>query len=763
MFLSILLFFLAALLAPVISKIIKKGAGYFWAVVVLIPFSFYLSKYNLIKSGETLSSSFNWVPTLDINLAFHLDGLSLLFVLLISGIGSLIFIYSNGYMKDEEKQGRFYCQMLIFAGAMIGLVMADNLLVLFAFWELTSISSFLLIGFQHKDAKARSAALQALLITEFGGLCLLAGFIFIGNIGGSYEITELLAKQNTLTNHPFYFPLLLLILIGAFTKSAQFPFHFWLPAAMKAPTPVSAYLHSAAMVNAGIYLLARLNPVLGNTGEWLNMMMLFGGITAVIGAYFSLTQKNLKAILAYTTISALGILIMLLGVGSYLAVKAAFTYLVIHAFYKATLFMVAGTIDKKTGTRDLDKLGNLKEKIPIITVVAFLALLSMAGLPPMMGYIGKEFIYEAAKQASGVAGYVITFSIIANVFMMAISIIFGYEVFFRKKQGYKKIKKPGFDFWFGPAILALLSLVLVFFSKPVEPLLEHALASVKAAHVEVDLKLWHGFNIVFFLSLATIIFGFLLFAGRKIILPFLEKINSRVITINLSAAFENFIGLLLSFAKKNTRFFQHGYYRFYLMVIFVLTAALVWYQLFSTWTWQFLQNLSPISIYALSIAVMIIIAAVSVIFTKSRLAAIITMGVVGYGLALIYLLYGAVDVAITQILVETLTLVLFVFIFHNLPPFIKRLSTFSKIRDGVIALAVGGFMTALVLKSDYLRLNQPVSKYIAENSYTEASGRNIVNVILVDFRAFDTLGETMVIVIASLGIYALLKFKKKRT
>ena len=763
MLISVLTIFLAALFVPLLGKILKKGIGTILAALPLVLFFYFLSFYSVIKNEEVVHSSWQWVSSLNIHLSFYLDGLSLLFSLIILGIGVLVLIYSNGYMQSDEHKSRFYSFLLVFMGAMLGLVLSANLITLYVCWELTSISSFLLIGFHHHQKKTRSAALQALIITEFGGLSLLAGFILLGKASGTYELTELLANPESLTQHSLYLPLLILILIGAFTKSAQFPFHFWLPMAMKAPTPVSAYLHSAAMVNAGIYLLARLNPVLGNTNEWQNIITLFGAATMLVGAYLSLTQKDLKAILAYVTISALGILVMLIGIGTFLSVKAALTYLIVHALYKATLFMVAGSIDKKTGTRNIDQLGGLYKRMPLTTAIALLALLSMAGLPPMLGYISKEFIYQAGERAPGVSEYVLAFSVLSNVFMVAISITFAYKVFFKKEeQPRHQVKEAGITMWIGPAILAVLSLVLALFSKPLEPLMEFALAAVKAIPVEVELKLWHGFNVVFLLSILTIISGILLFLARASILPFLARINNILFHIEFSSVFNQQVDQFLSFTKKNTRFFQHGYYRFYLMAVFVVTALLLWYQLYNTWSWLFLENVSPVSYYTTLIAIIIAVAAIVVIFTRSRLIAIIIMGVIGFGIALIYAIFGAIDLAITQFIVETLTLVLFVMVFHKLPQFTQHLSRTSKIRDAVIALSVGGFMAGLILKSDHLSLSYPISNYIAENSFQEAHGKNIVNVILVDFRAFDTLGEVMVLAVASLGIFSLLKLKNRK-
>ncbi|UII30595.1 DUF4040 domain-containing protein [Fulvivirga ulvae] len=763
MLLSISSIFLGAALASFIARKFTKNVGILLAIIPLSSLGYFLSLYEKVRHGKVFTTFSPWVDALNINLSFYLDGLSMLFTLLILGIGVLVLVYSNGYMRHHDGKSKFYSYMMLFMGAMLGLVLAGNLITLYVFWELTGITSFLLIGLKHTQKAARAAALQALLVTELGGLALLTGFIIIGNISGSYEISELLTGHEALTNSPLYTPLLLLVLLGAFTKSAQFPFHFWLPSAMKAPTPVSAYLHSAAMVNAGIYLLARLNPVLGNTEMWQNVVTFFGGITMLAGAYLSLTQKDLKAILAYVTISALGILMMLIGIGTFLSVKAALLYLVVHALYKATLFMVAGTIDEKTGTRHIDQLGGLWSKMPVTMAISVLALLSMAGLPPMLGYISKEFIYEAGQQAPGVSGYVLVFSILANAFMVAVSILFGYKIFFKKKSWTKPIYEAGYTFWAGPALLAALSLILALFPQPLEPLLEASVGAVKATPIRVDLKLWHGFNVVFILSLVTVAIGISLFWSRKLALPLFEKLNKRLFYIDLAHVFNKTIDYLITIAKKNTSFFQHGYYRIYIMVIFIVASALVWYQLYSTWTWQFTADLSPVSYYALAIIIIICIAGIAVAVSRSRLAAIITIGVAGFGIALLYIIYGAIDLAITQIFVEVLTLVLFIMVFHKLPVFSKHLSRTSKARDAFIASTVGILMAALVIKADHLNLSYPVSNYIAQNSFKEGHGRNIVNVILVDFRAFDTLGEVLVISIASLGIFSLLKIKKSKT
>ena len=424
-------FFLSLTIFTVSSKVLKYKAIAL-AIVQLGFFIYFASKISIIANGEIITSEVNWIPEIGLNLSFVLNGLSLAFALLITGIGSLVFLYAGAYMKGYSNTDRFYFFLFLFSGAMLGLVLSGNLIQLFVFWELTSVLSFLLISFFHEKDSARKAAFQSFFITGFGGLILLTGIIFIGSIVHSYSYIDWIAQSDIIKESRFYLPGLILILIGAFTKSAQFPFHFWLPGAMQAPTPVSSYLHSATMVKAGFFILILLNPVLGGTIEWTYIIPLFGVVTMLVGSYFAITQTDLKGILAYTTISALGILILLVGIDTVLSIKAAILFLFIHAFYKATLFMIAGFIDKKTGTRELSKLGGLIRQMPFTFVIALLALLSMAGLPPMLGFLGKELIYEAKIQSPGIASLVLILGVTSNILMIAVSLFFLKKVFLGK-------------------------------------------------------------------------------------------------------------------------------------------------------------------------------------------------------------------------------------------------------------------------------------------------------------------------------------------
>ncbi len=763
MLLLIFLLLAGALMAPIIDHFFKRNTGIILSFLPLAAIVYFLSKITGVIEDETFTASLPWIPLLNIDLNFFLDGLSLLFSLLVVGIGFLILIYTNGYMKGHENTGKFYGFMLFFMASMLGLVLSGHLIGIYLFWELTSISSFLLIGFEHEKKEARSAALQALLVTTFGSLAMLAGFIIIGNIGGSYLLTSLFEKREIITSDSLYTPALILILLGIFTKSAQFPFHFWLPSAMAAPTPVSAYLHSAAMVNAGIYLLFRLNPVIGETILWHDIIVIFGAATMFTGAYFSLTQKDLKRILAYTTVSSLGLMTLLLGTGLLLSVKAAMVYLVVHALYKASLFMVAGIIDKKTGTRDIYQLSGLRKKMPITTVISILVLISMAGLPPMLGYISKEFIYEAKIQAPGIGAFVLILGVITNIFMFAISAIIAYRLFLGKKLlSPKPPEEPGISFLLGPGILAILSFILVISPTKFEFLIEFALAAVKVVHVDIHLTLWHGFTPIFWLSLVTIISGLIVFFTRKYILSFFVKLNSLLFYLELSHIFSLFIDKLLKFAKKNTDVIQHGYHRRYLISVFIVSAVFLWYEFFLHWDPGLLEDISSPSLALTGIIFVSVIAAVITVLTNSKITAIVTMGVIGYGIAAIFFIHGAIDLAINMILTDTFIIVLFVLVVYKLPEFAIFSSRKTRIRDSIVAISVGGFMASLALAISRSSHDNKLSEYFIENSLSRGHGKNVVNVILVDFRALDTLGEVFVLGAAALSVLGLLKFAFNR-
>ncbi len=763
LYLPIVAILVAGFVAPFLERFFKGKIGWALSILPFASFIHYLFLSRVIGAGETIYREVLWIPSLGINFSFYLDGLSLLFLLLVTGIGTLILIYSGYYMQKYALKDRFYMYLLIFMAAMMGLVLTGNLVTMFLFWELTSISSFMLIGFFHEKDESRFASLQALLITTFGGLALITGIILINSITGSFELTYLLSNPEMLKSSPLYLAVLLLIAAGAFTKSAQFPFHFWLPGAMAGPSPVSAFLHSATMVKAGVYLLMRLSPVLGGTPEWKILLTVTGVVTMFVGAYFSLTQTDLKRILAYTTVSALGTLILMVGIDTEPSIKAAIIFLVVHSLYKGSLFMVAGAIDKTTGTRDMNLLGGLSKTMPYTTIVALLALFSMAGLPPMIGFIGKELIYEAQEAVPEAASFLLVMGILSNIMLVAVSGIFAWRVFFGAPGNMpNKPKETAMNLWLGPAVLALLSLALAFFPNYfVMNIAGPAVKAILAKDVYLKLALWHGFNLILLYSFITVLLGFMIFIFRNKVIPVFLSINKFIIRFRFTEVYQQFLNFFLVFTKKNTGIIQSGKQRLYLIIIFLASSALVWFALFRAEFWSIEFQFSPLSYYAVGISLLMIAAIIITVFTKSRVTAIISMGVVGFGVALVFLFYSAVDLAITQILVDTLIVILFVMVIYHLPRFRVFSNRASKIRDGLIALIFGGFMTGVALMSNQMNFSSSISSYFNENSLTMAHGRNIVNVILVDFRALDTMGEITVLAIAALGVYTLITLKLK--
>ena len=760
MLVAVLSGFAASLAAPWLYRIGRGAAGWLLAVLPFGLMLYFASFLPAIAAGEVFIFSHNWVPSLGIRLSFLIDGLSLLFALLISGIGALVIIYASSYLAGHPHLGRFYTYILMFMASMLGLVLADNMVALFVFWELTSISSYFLIGFDHNRESARAAALQALLVTGVGGLALLAGVLLLGQAGGSLEISTLSGNGELVRTDPLYLPIVLLVLAGAFTKSAQVPFHFWLPSAMEAPTPVSAYLHSATMVKAGVYLLARLSPVLGGTELWLHTLSAVGAVTMVTGAYLALRQTDSKLILAYLTVSALGILILFLGIGTTQAIAAAMVFLLGHALYKGALFLVSGIVDHETGTRDVNKLGGLRATMPITATAAGLAALSLAALPPTLGFIGKEMLLEATL-AANVAGLILTVALVfASAIFVATAGIVGVRPFFGKKAtNPKQPHEAPPNLWLAPILLSALGILFAAMPSVLEDsLLRPAAEAIAREPVTLDLALWHGLNLPLALSVVSLGFGLAIYAGLKPVLYALSRpqIASR-------SGPQHWYGLILAglnvLAQRQTQLLQSGYLRYYLIIIIVTTLGLAGSKLFiGIGSASFTPN-SGARFYEWLVAGLILLAAFAAVVSRSRLGAVAALGVVGYGVAVIFVFFGAPDLAMTQFMIETLTVILFVLVFYHLPRFAILSDRFAVARDALLALAVGGLITAIVSIGSGIQLYPKISQYFIDNSLPLAHGRNIVNVILVDFRGFDTLGEITVLAVASIGVYALLKLK----
>ena len=765
MLLSILAGFVAAAVAPIAHRLLRDRAGWVVAAVPAAIFAYFANFLGGLPEGG-YRTGFAWAPSFGLGLSFRVDGLSLLFALLISGVGAIVMVYAGGYLRGDPRLGRLYALLLAFMGSMLGVVLSDNLLAVFVFWELTSITSYLLIGFDHERPAARYAALQALLITGGGGLVLMVGVLLMGlaaqDLGMSgdaaFSISGLVDADVRLQDHPLYLGMLGLVLVGALTKSAQFPFHFWLPGAMEAPTPVSAYLHSATMVKAGVYLLARLSPLLGGTPAWEWSLVVVGSVTMLVGSLVAVKAIDLKQILAYSTVSALGLLVMLIGLGNAAAVAAAMGFLLAHAIYKGALFLVAGAIDHGAGTRDVGLLSGLGRKMPITMVAAGCAALSMAALPPFIGFLAKEQVYAATTQ--GLAPVAVTaLTIVASALFIVIAAMVGVRPFVgRPTAAAETAHEVSPSIWIGPVLLAATGLVLALVPSTIDlPLLAPATWAILNAVEPAGLKLalWHGVNLPLQLSLLTLALGVVLFFVRGSLAALLRRFDWG----GSAAVYDASLRGMLWVSTGVTQFLQSGFLRYYIITLFGSLVAVVGYTAFVHEGQRLALPVLDVSLPELAVCLLIPFACWATLRTTSRISAIVALGVVGYSMALLFVLYGAPDLAMTQFLVETLTVVLFVFAFYRLPRERTIPRRRARLRDGLLAVSVGGLMAGLVLLTTIDQPLREVSHYYTEHAVPDAHGRNIVNVILVDFRALDTLGEITVLALAAAGVYSLIKLR----
>ena len=753
---------LGALLVPWLARKSGRALGLICAAIPALIFAYLL--YLLVQlddSSAAVLDSVAWASTLGLDIDLRFDGLSIAFGLLISGIGALICLYANTYFHGKPQRSRFLCYLLLFMSAMLGVVFADNIIVLFVFWELTSIASYLLISFDQHKQQARDAALQALLTTGAGALALLAGLILLGNAAGSYRISDIISTPG-LTDHAHYTAIMILVLAGSATKSAQFPFHFWLPNAMAAPTPASAYLHSSTMVKAGIYLLARLNPALGGTDFWFYALVSFGGATMLVAGWLALRQTELKPILAYSTVLALGMLVLCLGVGTPLAIKAFKVFLFVHAFYKAALFMIAGNLIHETGITRFEELRGLRKIMPYTAAGALVAALSMAGLPPLLGFVGKESVYEALLYAPAGTTILVAVAVLANVVNVYVAVVVGILPFWRKNEAKALASHDtSMGMWIGPGVLGVFGLVSGLFPGLMgKVILAPGIGTVLGEDLDVKLKLWHGVNTAFLLSLATLFLGMVLIALRFPWRRFASLFNP-LDKIGPQSGYQGVLNSMLSIADYQTRFLQHGYLRYYLLVVVVCLICAVAGALQFPMTYGDFEHMD-LSAHELITVILIALAAFAMTRVKSRFAALACLGVVGYGIALLYVYYGAPDLAKTQIVVESLTVVFFALLAAKMPDYRAFTSVAVRRRDAVIAALAGTLMGILVYTTLASNQTQPIANYYRENSLPLAHGKNVVNVILVDFRALDTLAEITVLAVAAFGAAALLRIRKGR-
>lgn len=781
--------FLLAILIPLLYKKIRSvHTGWFVLPLPLLLFIYLIRQIPLIKSGANIQETLYWIPTLNINFEVILDGLSLLFALLITGIGTLVILYSIFYLaKEKEKLHNFYVYLLLFMGAMLGVVLSDNLVVLYTFWEFTSLSSFLLIGYWYHRERSRYGAQKSMLITVFGGLSMLGGIVLLYAMGGTFSVRALIGQADILVDHPLFIASMILILLGAFTKSAQFPFHIWLPDAMEAPTPVSAYLHSATMVKAGIYLVARLSPIYAVSSIWFWLVAGIGLITLIWGSFSAVKQTDLKGILAYSTISQLGLIMSLLGIGAaalhfpqvddniYIAATvAAIFHLINHATFKGSLFMVVGIVDHETGTRDIRKLGGLMSLMPITFTIALIGTFSMAGLPPFNGFLSKEMFFISMLsvlsldifnlQTWGILFPVIAW--VASIFTFVYSMIILFKTFTGKFQPKKLERKPHeapFGMLIPPIILAVLVLTFGFFPNIlsetlIKPASQAILRDVMPADYSVHITFWHGLEPELFMTIGVVLLGTLLYKTwpkwKMVYSPFSEERS-------LNALYNYSLSFMERKSFNLIKMFMTGFIRSYLVYIFIFFIAILGFTLY--WKDALILNVSDtasVRFYEVILASIIAIGAVSILFVKSRLTSIIVLGSVGYTVSLFYVLFRAPDLALTQLVVETVSTALFLLCFYHLPKqFRKEEHIKFKLTNFIISIGVGTIVTLIALSAHSSKLFDSISQYYVDTAYTEAGGKNLVNVILVDYRGLDTMFEITVLGIAAIGIYAMIKLR----
>ena len=763
-YLALALPFIAAVLAPLLTRVAKSHSAWLLALAPAGAFWIFLSGLREVAEGTVHRFGFEWIPSFDIDFSFRLDGLSLVFALLITGIGTLIILYAGGYMKGHKDQGRFLSFMLMFMGAMLGLVLADDLMTLFVYWELTSITSFLLIGFDHTREKARRGAVQALVITGGGGLALLAGFIVIREMTGLNSMSDILAAGDMLRQSVAYTPILILVLCGAFTKSAQMPLHVWLPNAMEAPTPVSAYLHSATMVKAGVYLLMRMQPALGDTTLWMTILPAFGAVTLVMGALLAVRATDIKITLAYTTVASLGLLVMLIGVSSETAIIAATLYLIAHSLFKGGLFMVAGSVDHGAHTREIDKLGGLGRAMPVTFVAALLCALSMGGVTPFIGFLAKEEIYHAVEYADPYHIAIAAAAILGNALMFAAAFIVALKPFVGSMPAEIHDPHEGeLRIWLGPLVLGVLSLVGALYYGVYHEFFSSPMASAAYGEpVEIEIGWVPHLNLAFALSMATIALGIAIYVGSGALRAVLARMLA-AIGWGPDLGFDQAMRGLVRLASKITNIIQSGRLDYYMTTVVAAVVVALFASMWLADGFPDMPTVPKIQIYEWIVLGLILLGILAVVVAKDRLTAIVSLGIQGFAVALIFMLQGAPDLAFTQFMVETLSVVILALVMTRLklsPADHRPLR--EKLPDALLALGGGAGFGLFLLAVVQTPFDSTLSDFFERYSYAIAHGRNIVNVILVDFRGVDTMGEIAVVMTTGLAVLALIRIRVGR-
>ncbi|MCW1952415.1 MAG: proton-conducting transporter membrane subunit, partial [Octadecabacter sp.] len=763
LFLIVALPFLGALLPGLMNSAGRQAVGGVTFTVTLAAFIGLMTNLPAVLNGDLVQAGFNWFPQLGLNVTLMLDGLGFFFAALILGIGLLIIAYARFYLARDDNMGEFFTYLLLFQGAMVGIVLSDNVLLLLIFWEMTSLSSFLLIGYWKHLEAGRQGARMALTVTGMGGLAMIGGMLILGQIVGSYDLSVILQSRELIQADPLYVPALILILLGAFTKSAQFPFHFWLPHAMAAPTPVSAYLHSATMVKAGIFLMARMWPVLSGTPEWFYLVTTAGLITMILGAVIALFKHDLKALLAFSTVSHLGLITMLLGTGTAFGAFAAMFHILNHATFKAALFMSAGIIDHETNTRDIRLLGGLRHLMPITFIIATIAALSMAGIPFLNGFLSKEMMLEEMQHTYlfGPEWLVPALATFGSLFSAAYCFRLIGHTFLGKKRDADsypaKPHDPGAGLWLPPAILVVLVVVIgvaPFLVQDFVILIAKAVIGDAAVLDVKYIKIWHGLVPALYMSIVAVVGGLIVLALFK---P-LSRLWEAAPRPEAKTIFDDIIAAFVMYARALILPLHNGAFTRYGLIIAVTVIAAGYH----AWTTGLIgpetRAVQPVGWVEVGGWIMLVAASLGLAsLHHNRLLALILIGIVGLMVSVAFVFLSAPDLAMTQITVEVVTIILLLLALNFLPNHTPvESSVWRRTRDVVVASAAG--LATMALSYHYLlrdAVATPISEFHLANSYKGGGGTNVVNVILVDFRGFDTFGEIIVLGIAALLIYAL--------
>jgi multicomponent K+:H+ antiporter subunit A len=752
--------FLGALFVPLAAKSPGVRPAFAAIPVTGLALILLITQMPPVYTGQVLIETHRWIPAIGLSASFRLDGLSLLFAQIILIIGILVLFYAHYYLTAPEAGPRFYSFLLLFMGAMLGLVLSENLLLMLLFWELTSLSSFLLIGFRKQEAEARQGARLALFITGGGGLALLASILLMGHVAGSFQLSDLLAAGDAIKEHALYPLILVLFLFGVFTKSAQFPFHFWLPHAMSAPTPASAYLHSATMVKAGVFLLGRLFPVLAGTDLWFYSVGSIGLVTLLLGAYLALFQHDLKGLLAYSTISHLGLITFLFGLGTPLGEVAAVFHIVNHAVFKASLFMAAGIIDHECGTRDMRKINGLFKYMPYTALLAMVAAGAMAGVPLLNGFLSKEMFFGETLYLHwlGEASWhwlLPLVATLAGILAVAYSLRFIHDVFFNgEPKGLSRTPHEPPRWMKVPVeILVVLCLTVgTFPNLTVRPVLEAAAGSVLQRPLpEFSLSVWHGFNLPFLMSLVALGGGALVYANRGRVFAahdrFPFRVSGKVVT-------ERLLEWVFDTGRRLDALLDNRSLRRYslLLLVSALAAGTAGY-----WGEPIGGDAptTPIAADTLVGGLLLGIGAIATaVWHRYRFRALLMLGLVGLMVSLLFVRFAAPDLALTQLLVEIATLILILLALYYLPR--ETPAELRRARHAFVA-SLAGIAVAVLCYAMLTHTAETISSFHLAESKPGGGGTNVVNVTLVDFRGFDTLGEVTVLGIAAIGILGMLR------